>query len=230
MQRRYRTGRSIDSRSWSSDSSHRGISIKKIRSGINAKPTSSVQEQLRYPHFSLGQISGFIGMNLQFHNLTFEQFVAGEVATICNSINLAERQGRTELLQRITQWNLRASISWAQVRNAYAHILRKIENRETTWEDDWDRYERLIYDKVITNHGNNVRTQKQPSSIKKQNETVWFCKNYQKPEGCPKDSPHTGRIGNQIRTMIHICATCWLRDKQKRSHSEASIDCPHRDN
>ena len=36
-----------------------------------------MREQLRYPHFSLGQVSGYIGLNIQFHNLSFDQFVAG---------------------------------------------------------------------------------------------------------------------------------------------------------
>ena len=43
-------------------------------SGITAKPNSKVKEQLMYPHFSLGQISGFIGQNIQFHQLSYEQF------------------------------------------------------------------------------------------------------------------------------------------------------------
>ena len=99
---------------------------KTKKSGINAKPTSNVKEQLTYLHCSLGQISGFIGQNLPFHQLTFEQFMAGELTTILSAESEAEREGRTELLQRIAMWKLRTNVSWAQVRNAYAHIIRKI--------------------------------------------------------------------------------------------------------
>ena len=66
---------------------------KKIHSGINAKPTSRVREQLRYLHFSLGQISGYIGVNLQFHNLSFEQFITGELETILTCNSQIEKQG-----------------------------------------------------------------------------------------------------------------------------------------
>ena len=38
--------------------------------------------------------------------------------------------------------------SWNQIRNTYAHILRKIENREITWSADFDRFEKHIYEKV----------------------------------------------------------------------------------
>ena len=92
--RKYMEGQYHDSNSGSSESSQVcNDKPKKICLGINAKPTSSVQEQLRYPHFSLGQISGFINTNLQFHNLSYEQFAAGELVTINNSISLAKRQG-----------------------------------------------------------------------------------------------------------------------------------------
>ena len=151
INRRYRSGQSNDSNSVSSESSQaRQGNQRKIRSGINAKPTSSVQEQLRYPHFSLGQISGFINMNLQFHNLTYEQFIAGELVTINNGMDLEERQGRTELLQRISQWQLRSNVTWPQVRNTCAHIIRRIENCEISWNADWDHFERFIYDKIGT--------------------------------------------------------------------------------
>ena len=104
---------------------------------------------MRYPHFSLGQQPGFIGLNLQFHQLSYEQFVAGELATILSTRNKREREGRIDLLQRISLQRLRSGVSWVQVRNTYTHIIRRIENCEIDWQADWDRYERNIYDKVV---------------------------------------------------------------------------------
>ena len=72
------------------------------KSGISAKPTSGVQQQLTYPHFSLGQYSGFISQNLQYHQLNFEQFIAGEMLTIMSTEDNREREGRIELLQKIS--------------------------------------------------------------------------------------------------------------------------------
>ena len=192
-------------------------------SGINAKPSSSVRDQLHYPHFALGQVSGYIGLNIQFHNLTFEQFVAGELETIHTCNDSQERAGRIDLLHQIAQWNLRTNVSWLQIRNTYAHILRHIENREVGWDTDWERYEKYIYDKVGANLNKNEKTKQQRQKI----ETIWFCKAFQKPEGCTRDSPHPGRVGNQFKQMYHICASCWLKDKIKRGHPESSPDCPH---
>ena len=92
------------------------------RQCISAKPMSNVKYQLTYPHFSLGQVSGFIGQNLHFHNLTYEQFIAGELTTISNC---EEKEGQLELLQKISLWKLRANVVWSQVCSAYAHIIRK---------------------------------------------------------------------------------------------------------
>ena len=224
--RRYREGQ-YDSHSSSSDSSiiERGH-YKKVRSGINAKPSSSVRRQLCYPHFSLGQVSGYIGLNVPFHSLTFEQFVAGELETIHTCLDNYEREGRLSLLHQIVQWNLRNTVSWNQIRNTYAHILRRIENREIDWDADWDKYERYIYDKV----NSTVPSKNKEVKTKPKNEITWFCKMYQKAEGCAKESPHTGRMGNQFRQLHHICACCWLKEKVKRTHPECSPDCPTKDN
>ena len=204
-----------------------GYNNRKIRSGISAKPTSSVREQLRYPHFSLGQVSGFIGLNLQFHHLSYEQFIAGEMETIISTSDQCERKGRIELLNRISQWQLRANVSWVQIRNTYAHILRKIENKEIHWNADWDRYERHIYDKIINTKSEKTKTTK--SGFVTKIDTVWFCKAFQKPEGCSKESPHPGKIGNTFKQLHHICATCWMKDQVKKNHAECSIDCPHKE-
>ena len=227
--RRRNTGRYLDSCSSSSDDSIVYKSkTKKIQSGINAKLSSSVQEQLHYPHFSLGQVSGFIGLNIQFHQLTFEQFIAGELETIHTCENTVEREGRIDLLHRITQWFLRANVSWPQIRNTYAHILQKVENREISWNADWDRFERHIYDRVINASTKTERARANTTKGTKP-EFAWFCKEYQKLEGCPKDAPHPGRIGNQVRQLHHICAACWIKEKQKRTHPECSNECPHKD-
>ena len=83
-------------------------------------------------------------MNIPFHQLTYDQFLASELSTITDTHDHNEKVGRIELLQRISLWKLRAGISWPQVRNTYAYILRKIENQEINWSTDWDKFERTI--------------------------------------------------------------------------------------
>ena len=161
-------------RSWFSDSSdsvaseHKACPVRsKIKSGINAKPCSKVKRELIYPHFSLGQTSGFMSSPLQFHQLSYEQFIAGELNTIMNVTNSDERKGRVALLQKIANWKLLANVNWQQIRNTYAHILRKIENKEMGWCSDYDRFERHIYETIASKIDKNEKIDKiEKSKIK----------------------------------------------------------------
>ena len=210
-----------------SDNTH---SSRRIKSGINAKPNSEVSEQKRYPQFSLGQVSGFVGQDIRFEHLTYEQFLAGELTTIINCTDPIEARGRTEILERHTLWRMRINVTWPQVRGTYSYILRKIENQEITWQTDWDKFERHIYEKVsIPNSGNTSTPMAMWRNRTNNPEVVWFCKAYQKPEGCNRESPHASRIGTQYKQVHHICALCWLRDKVKRNHSESSQECPNKE-
>ena len=73
--------------------------VKKLKSGISAKPTTNVQEQLRYPHYSLGQLPGFKGLNIQYHQLSYDQFIAGKMSTILRTSDSQEQDGHIQLLQ-----------------------------------------------------------------------------------------------------------------------------------
>ena len=198
---------------------------RNVRYGISACPNSRVREQLTYPHFSLEQISGFIGQNITFHQLSYDQFMAGELSTMISAQSLDEKLGRMELLQRISLWRLRSNVTWTQVRNTYAHIMRRIENRETSWGVDWDQSERHIYDKV----GGASPMNKTDKVKKTQSDFVFFCKLFQKIEGCTKESPHNTKVGNSFRQVHHICAICWRRDRQRKEHSESSPECPYKE-
>ena len=55
---------------------------------------------------------------------------------------------------------------------------------------------------------------------------VYYCHNYQRPEGYKKDAPHTGKVGKYFRQMQHICAACWMKNKAQNPHPECSIECP----
>ena len=159
---------------------------------------SNVKYQLTYPHFSLGQVSGFIGQKLHFHNLTYEQFIAGELTTISNCEDQIEKEGRLELLQKISLWKLRANVAWSQVCSAYAHIIRKLENHEINWFADWDRYERHIYDKIATPATKNEKARKSTQGSASPPEVVWFCKQYQKAKGCNREAPHSAWVSNAM--------------------------------
>ena len=175
---RYRSGESYDS---TSTSEERYAKKGKVRSGISAKPTSSVMEQMRYPHFSLGQEPGFIGLNLQFHHLSYEQFIAGEITTIMSTQNTEERRGRLSLLHNISLWKLRAGVQWVQIRNLYAHIIRKLENKEIGWNTDWTKFERNIHDKVNIPTKSDQQKSTGTAKVNTEPNMTWFCRNFQKP-------------------------------------------------
>ena len=65
---------------------------------------------MTYPHFSLGQEPGFIGANIESDQLTYEQFLTWELATIMTSKNPTEREGRLEFfanhfpLETVNRW------------------------------------------------------------------------------------------------------------------------------
>ena len=129
-----------------------------------------------------------MGANLQFHQLSYEQFVTGELNTIMQVVSQSERKGRVTLLSRISAWKLLANVSWPQIRNTYAHILRKIENEEITWAANFDTFERNIYERIATRE----KVERSDKRTAKQGD--WFCKQFQKIEGCTKDSPHNAKI------------------------------------
>ena len=202
---------------------HKTRNSRKVKSGINAKPSSSVHRELTYPHFSLGQISGYVAVNISFHQLTYEQFVAGEMHTILRTREEVEKYGRERLLSKIATWKLRVNVTWAQVRNAYAIILRQIENGEATWDIDFNTREYLIYEKVM------LKTEKEKIERDRIRKTTgtgdWFCKAFQREDGCSKETPHWGTVLGKPRMVQHFCATCWQKDRTKRMHSESSMEC-----
>ena len=192
---------------------------KRVKSGILAKPSSKVKQELVYPHFSLCQGGSFVATEVTFNQLTYEQFLAGETHTILRCRNKKERAGRQRLLATITRWRLRTSVAWSQIRAAYAVILRDIENGIATWEENFYAYQHILYERPQLP----VKTTK---TVNNKAENYWFCKAYQKVNGCSLDPPHVARIGNRDRVVQHYCAKCYINNKQKKFHSESSLECP----
>ena len=64
---------------------------------------------------------------------------------------------------------------------------------------------------------------------KEKTRQVWFCKAFQTDEGHNKESNHWGKFAGKDRFLQHICAACWLKEKQKKSHSKSSAYCPQKE-
>ena len=56
---------------------------------------------------------------------------------------------------------------------------------------------------------------------------VVFCKEYQRNQ-CRYQGSHPGKYKDEPGqvTLEHCCAKCWLRNKAKLAHPEASEACP----
>ena len=58
----------------------------------------------------------------------------------------------------------------------------------------------------------------------------WFCKNFNRAEGCQLAAPHEAYVGRppHRRMVKHICAQCWIKDQAVKLHSEVDANCPYR--
>ena len=194
----------------------------KMKSGMLDKSTTNIQHKEVWPQKNLGE--DWAEDEIEFKQLRCEHLVAGETRTIETCADLAQILGRLRLLRRIAYLKLRG-IDWQLLRKMYAAILSTIETREYSWESNFDRFESILYRRVLTEKG--LDREHKPQEGRKR-----FCRDYNKQEGCPKNSPHpvwfgTGAAATK-RMVYHCCAACLIRDKAFREHPEGQGDCPHR--
>ena len=109
----------------------------------------------------------------------------------------------------------------------YAAIVSSIEMREYSWESNFDRFESILYHRVMMD-----REHRDHREQKAQEGRKCFCREFNKPEGCSKSSPHAVWFGsgpNATKRMVyHYCAACLIRDKTPREHPEGHPECPYR--
>ena len=197
----------------------------KARSGILDRATTNIQDKQVWPQQNLGE--DWADEDMEFKQIKFEHMVAGETRTIKTCTDPAQILGRLRLLRRITYLKLRG-YEWALIRKMYAAIVTSIETKEYSWESNFDRFETILYRKTaIENRGSHTESRTDREQGRKR-----FCRDYNRPEGCPRNSPHTVWFGNGPssvkRTVYHYCAACLIRDKQQREHPEGHPNCPHR--
>ena len=194
----------------------------KMKSGMLDKSTTNIRHKEVWPQKNLGE--DWAEEEIEFKQLRFEHLIAGETRTIETCADPAQILGRLRLLRRIAYLKLRG-IKWHLLRKMYSAILSSIETREYSWESNFDRFESILYRKVLTDR--QVDREHRPSEGRKR-----FCRDYNKPEGCPKSSSHLVWIGSgpsaSKKMVYHCCAACLIRDKATRDHPEGSGDCPHR--
>ena len=103
-----------------------------------------------------------------------------------------------------------------------------------TWLDSTHELESAVLSKHVKPHkyfANKTSFKKNTRPSSKSNpssddEKIWFCSLYQKNK-CSNRANHMVVYKGKMRMAMHICATCWLKDKQKLEHPESSTACPH---
>ena len=113
--------------------------------------------------------------------------MAEELLTISRVRDQEEFEGRIRLLEKIAFWNLQSNVQWPQVRNAYAVILRDIENHLSGWECDYIKYKHILHERIQIKGEKNEKIDKWENKKTRQ---VWFCKAFQTDEGCNEESNH----------------------------------------
>ena len=202
-----------------------GCKHGKLKSGMLDKAATNIVHKEVWPQRNL--MEDWADEDMDFKQLQFEHHIAGEVRTIETCTHPAEILGRLRLLRRMAYARLRG-YDWPMVRKMYAAILRSIEAKEYTWESNFDRFEAILYRRppVKAARSDNEPRRNEVSQKK------WFCREWNKGEGCSKTSPHRALFGtgpNAIpRMVVHICAACYMKDRAQRDHPEGHESCPHR--
>jgi hypothetical protein len=157
-------------------------------------------------------------------------FVAGE-SEILSSLSKTDEEmsGRLSMLRQIAYY--KDTYSWQSLLDLYAAWLRQIELCQRKWLDDTTQLEHVILvghkhsDQQVSNRDKSVKSEFTRDS-KSGDDSVWFCSEYQRNK-CSFQNSHMLVIKGQMRSVEHICATCWQKDNTKLGHPESSSECPH---
>ena len=116
---------------------------------------------------------------------------------------------------------------WSTILELHAAVVTEIERGHRNWGDSFLDVEQKIMS-VASVKKDTFKSSKHASSKSSSvsNSSTMFCKAFQSDK-CNKSSPHMLNIGKKQFSVSHICATCWLVEKEKRDHPECSKECKH---
>ena len=199
----------------------------RLKSGMLDKASTQIQQKQVWPQKNLGK--DWADEEMEFKQLRFEHLVAGETRTIETCTDPAQILGRLKLLRRIAYLKLRG-YDWHLLRKMYAAILTSIETAEYSWESNFDRFENILYRRTLldTKNPHDKEDKRDPKIDSRKR----FCRDYNRPEGCPKSSLHLVWSGSGAsatkRLVYHYCAPCLIKDKIPNEHPQGHPECPHR--
>ena len=209
-----------------SESKKKKKKYKAKKSGINAKASDRVKHPQKWPHSHL-QFE-FVNKQVKYDELDFKLFVAGELEIISDpELSSSERLGRLTLLKKIVYYY--STYEFKGLKAFYAAWVREIELGKKSWSDDSAQIETAILSKYVLKTSKtrpSLSSATRKSDTQNDDDKVWFCQLYQRNK-CLHKANHTETFKGKLRLAQHVCATCWLKDKQKLGHPECSSSCPH---
>ena len=123
------------------------------------------------------------------------------------------------------------------LKNFYAAWLREIELGKSSGSDEPHHIESAILTKHLRSQkGSNNKPVKESNygegkqifnnKSASDESKVWFCQPFQRNK-CEHKTNHMIVFKGKARMAMHICASCWLKDKVQLPHPECSTSCPH---
>ena len=188
---------------------------KGAKSGMLAKPTDNIKSVETWPHYNLHY--EYASKPIEFNEINFEQYIAGETRTILACEDVLEIKGRLNLMFRLAHLKQRGH-GWENLRSLYAAVVHSIEMHESNWSSDWRMIEQMVIDVMDQNPAGKVG--------KGKGQEVWFCREFNRPEGCDQTPPHEAYINHKKRWVKHVCGQCWMREQVVHGHSEVDPACP----
>lgn len=201
---------------------------QKIKSGKFAKSHAELVREESWPHLNvLRQYS----KRTPFDQMEFDAFVAGETRVIGAMWQKSpdRAKGRLKVLCRVAHWVCKCK-DWPAVRNIYEAIIESVELGESEWWSSFDSLESLLPPSasVMDKLKKEEKDKERNKESRKGPESFW-CKDFQKGL-CTETSPHQVQLKPDEKpvTVLHMCATCYQKDKKKRDHPDGDSACPHK--
>ena len=191
------------------------------KSGMVACPADNIKTPQVWPHYNLS--FGFVTAAVPFHQLSCEQYIAGETKTILMAEDPLEIRGQVNLMSRLVYLKHRGH-AWSNLHSLYAAIVNHIEKHEGSWVSDWKFIEDMVLESAIRGPGEKGVGK---SSSKGTRAEQWYCRKFNREDGCDKGPPHEAVIRGRHRQVKHFCAKCWVTEGETRPHPEIHPRCPH---
>ena len=110
---------------------------QKLKLGKYTKHNVNIVREEAWPHMS---VLKKYTRRVNFDELDYEAFVAGETRTILMMKEIKPALGRLRLLSQISHW-LCCCRNWPLVCGLYEAIVESIELGEAEWTSNFDHYE-----------------------------------------------------------------------------------------